>query len=112
MKNFWDELKNKLKEILAKISQISKYHEISIINFSSSAIVECKNKDPNTFNLNELTFYGRGTCFKKAFSKAFILLKDEVVAPSMILQNKQNYKEKVLIFMSDGQDKFVKNFEF
>ena len=97
MIHLWPELINKMKEILIRISQISKYHEISIINFSSTAIIECRNKDPNTYNMHELTFNGSGTSFKNAFSKAFELLTEQMI---------KRKKKQILIFMSDGKDEY------
>ena len=104
MKDLWKNLKHQMKEILIKISQLSKYHEISIINFSNSAIIECRNKDPNTFNVNELTFQNGGTSFEFAFLKAFQLLKNQIIP-----QPNKNYKKEIVIFMSDGEDEFPKN---
>ena len=110
MQNLWVELKIKMKEILLKISEISKYHEISIINFSSSAIIECKYKDPNTFDVNNLTFQNGGTSFEKAFSQAHGLLTN--IFPKFDLQSwkgmamKNKFKKQILIFMSDGKGKF------
>jgi len=101
MADLWNDLKIKIREILITISKLSKYHQISIINFSDAAITECKYKDPNTFDVKTLTFLNGGTSFEKAFAKAYELLNDQ--QPFLFLPLKK-FKKQILFFMSDGRD--------
>lgn len=94
----WRDLKNSLKNVIAKISDDSKDNFISIINFSSNAILEYKYDSPDSIDTERLSFFNDGTNFSSAFQTAYLLMK-----------NHDNRLNTYLIFMTDGNGQYPEN---
>jgi len=96
--NKWNDLKTSLKTVLDKISISSKKHLVSIINFSSEALLEYINANPNQINISSLNLMGKGTDFGKVLTETLCLL-----------QNDKSNLNVALIFMTDGEAKYPEN---
>ena len=93
--NKWASLQLSLKNVFSQISEVSNRHLVSVINFSSKAIIEIKNSEANSVDTERLTFFGGGTNFSSAFEEAFtILTKDD------------SNSYPILIFMTDGEGNY------
>ena len=92
----WQDLKKSIKDVLSQISDNSKDHLVSIINFSTKAIIEYKYQKSDIIDVESLTFFkGDGTNFCAVFDEAVLLMDNDVSDFSTFM-----------VFMTDGQGSY------
>lgn len=87
----WNDLLASLKKTLGKVHTLNENNKVTIINFSSQALVEYSGASPDSINVNSLKFQGGGTDFHRALLTALDHIK-------VIKHN-----EITMVFMTDGE---------
>ena len=87
----WKELCQSLKKTLQRAEEQNPENKMTIINFSSRAIIEVEDQEPGSINIDALSFQGQGTCFETAFANGFEIIK------------RITLNDIVFLFMTDGK---------